>query len=358
MGEPFAGRLVALDEVDEVPGGEHTAQGDPIGVGQLLARLSLGLVGLKILLELFRLHWPAPGAFREALQMLRHHFGRRVIGRGQSLTPGFFGLRQDGAFPFDPVEEHQRVKSVAFVVEQLRERRSRQHGLAAVGEDRARAEPVGVHTADLVGCFHAEAQTCRQIEIHLRFIDLGVVFRGGDIQAEKPDGHPAFSFCRDADGQVRRLAARRADAAGLDTDFVETAMFRTDAFSEPPGGKGRRPIDRVGARVDEAAQGPRDAEAIQYLLLPLPAIGKQLLRGLADFARLDARRGEGAIQHDARRAVITIHVRWRKRQLRPDAFEAVPAGVFVELSLLGGIIAHAQQVIDGVLILLPAQSIM
>ena len=109
MGEPFAGRLVALDDVDEVPGGEHTAQGDPIGVGQLLARLSLGLVGLKILLELFRLHWPAPGAFREALQMLRHHFGRRVIGRGQSLAPGFFGLRPDGAFPLDPVEEHQRV---------------------------------------------------------------------------------------------------------------------------------------------------------------------------------------------------------------------------------------------------------
>ena len=50
MGEPFAGRLVALDDVDEVPGGEHTAQGDPIGVGQLLARLALGLVGLKILL--------------------------------------------------------------------------------------------------------------------------------------------------------------------------------------------------------------------------------------------------------------------------------------------------------------------
>ena len=50
MGEPFAGRLVALDEVDEVPGGEHATQGDPIGVGQLLARLALGLVGLKILL--------------------------------------------------------------------------------------------------------------------------------------------------------------------------------------------------------------------------------------------------------------------------------------------------------------------
>ena len=36
----------------------------------------------------------------------------------------------------------------------------------------------------------------------------------------------------------------------------------------------------------------------------------------------------------------------------------MPAGVFVELSLLGGIIAYAQQVIDGVLILLSAQAIM
>ena len=204
--------------------------------------------------------------------MLSHHFGRRVIGRGQSLAPGFFGLRQDGPFPLDPVEEHQRVKSVAFVVEQLRESRSRQHGLAAVGEDRARAEPVKVRAADLMAGFQAEAQGCRQIEIHLRFIDLGVVFRGGDIQAEEPGGQPAFTLCRDADRQVRRLAARRADAAGLDTDFVETAMFRTDAFSEPPGGEGRRPVDRVGARVDETAQRPRDAEAVQHRLLPLPAI--------------------------------------------------------------------------------------
>ena len=288
--------------------------------------------------------------------MLRHSLGRGVIGRKQPLAPGFFSLREDGPFPLDPVEERQRVKSVAFVVEQLRESRSRQHGLAAVGEDRAPAEPVEVHAANLVGCFQAEAQVCRQIEIQLRFIDLGVVFRGSDIQAEEPGGQPAFTLCRDADGQVRRLAVRRADAAGLDADFIETAMFRTDAFSEPPGGEGRRSVARVGARVDETAQRARDAEAIQYLLLPLPAIREQLLRGLADFAWLDGR-GEGAIQDDARRAVITIHVRWRKRQLRPDAFEAVPAGVFVELSLLGGIIAYAEQVIDGVLILLPAQAI-
>ena len=290
--------------------------------------------------------------------MLSHHFGRRVIGRGQSLAPGFFGLRQNGAFPLDPVEEHQRVKSVAFVVEQLRESRSRQHGLAAVGEDCARAESVEVRTAELMAGFQAEAQGCRQIEIQLRFIDLGVVFRGSDIHAEEPSGQPAFTLCRDADRQVRRLAAGRADAAALDADFIETAMFRTDAFSEPPSGEGNRSVARVSARVDEATQRARDAEAVQYRLLPLPAIGKQLLCGLADFARLDARRGEGAIEHDARRTVIAVHVRRRKRKFRPDAFETVPAGVFVELTLLGGIIADAQQVIDGILIFLPAQPIM
>ena len=89
-------------------------------------------------------------------------------------------------------------------------------------------------------------------------------------------------------------------------------MFRTDAFSEPPGGEGHRSVDRVSARIDEAAQGALDAEAVQGLLLPLSAIREQLLRGLADFAWLDGR-GEGAIQDDARRPVIPIHMRRRKR---------------------------------------------
>ena len=36
----------------------------------------------------------------------------------------------------------------------------------------------------------------------------------------------------------------------------------------------------------------------------------------------------------------------------------MPAGVFVQLTLLGGVIADAQQIVDGVLILLTAQTIM
>ena len=99
--------------------------------------------------------------------MLRHRFGLGVIGREQVFAPGFVGLRQDGAFPLDPVEEYQRVESVAFVVEQLRERRSRQHGLAAVGEDRARAEPVEVNPAELMAGFQSEAQGDRQLERQL-----------------------------------------------------------------------------------------------------------------------------------------------------------------------------------------------
>ena len=107
------------------------------------------------------------------------------------------------------------------------------------------------------------------------------------------------------------LPAERADAAGLDANFIEPAVLRADALSKPTGGEGRRPVVRKGAGVDEAAQGALDAEAVQCRLLCLPASGKQFCSGLTDFAWLHAR-GEGAIQDDARRPVIPIHMRWRK----------------------------------------------
>ena len=51
-------------------------------------------------------------------------------------------------------------------------------------------------------------------------------------------------------------------------------------------------------------------------------------------------------------------MRRRQRQLRSDAFKPMPERVFVQLAGLRRIITHAQQIIDRVLILLPAQPIM
>ena len=51
-------------------------------------------------------------------------------------------------------------------------------------------------------------------------------------------------------------------------------------------------------------------------------------------------------------------MRRRKRQLRPDALKAMPPRVLIQLARLRGIVAHTEQVIDRVLILCPAQSVM
>ena len=48
--ETFAGHRVALDEVDEVPGGQHALHRDAIGIGRLFARLAFGAVRLQIVL--------------------------------------------------------------------------------------------------------------------------------------------------------------------------------------------------------------------------------------------------------------------------------------------------------------------
>ena len=67
--------------------------------------------------------------------MLRDHFGRRVIGRQQTVAPRLFRLRYQRPFPFDPIEEHRGEEAVPLVIEHLRGVRVQQQGLAAVREN-------------------------------------------------------------------------------------------------------------------------------------------------------------------------------------------------------------------------------
>ena len=91
--ETLTGHRVALDQVDEVSGGQHTLQRHSIGVRRLFAGFALGAVRLQILLQFLLLHRSTPGAFSQALQMLRNHFGRGVIRRHEADAPRLFRLR-------------------------------------------------------------------------------------------------------------------------------------------------------------------------------------------------------------------------------------------------------------------------
>ncbi len=93
-------------------------------------------------------------------------------------------------------------------------------------------------------------------------------------------------------------------------------------------------------------------------MLALPTPIAQFRCGLADRASLAGRGRKRSVEYDVRRAVIAIHMRRGKRKLRSNALITTPQCVFVQFSRLSGIIAHAEQIVDRVLILFPAQAIM
>ena len=288
IGETLSSHRVALDEVNEVPRGQHALQRHAIGIRHLLAYLALGAVGSQILFQLPFFHWTTPGALGEALQMLLHHLECGVIGRYNIFAPQFFRIRYQWAFPLDPIEDHRGEQAVTFAIEHLRRGRSQQMSLAAVRENvggsvgKAVAEGGSGSPIDAVGGHDGPVQRRRHVEIHLELIDLRAVLGGGDIELdESSHGFLAGGF---ADAQVGRLAAEWADAAGLDAQAIEPAVFRA-GFSEPLGRQ--RGFDLT--REDEVAHGALDAEFLQSLRHALAAAAAHFQCGLTNLAGLAGR---------------------------------------------------------------------
>ena len=203
-----------------------------------------------------------------------------------------------------------------------------------------------------VGRHHAEVQSRGHLKKQLKLIDLRLVLRSREVELDEA-GHGLLTGPF-ADAQVRWLAAGRTNATGLDADLVESAVLRADS-AKPV--RRERIVDLAGK--EEVTQRSLDAKTVQRRLLFLSATVTQISGGHTDLARIHGRGGrKGAVEHQLRRAVITIHMRRRERQLRPDALKSMPERVFIKLARLRRIIAHAQQIIDRVLILLPAQPIM
>ena len=105
---------------------------------------------------------------------------------------------------------------------------------------------------DHVRGHHGEMQLRWHLQKHLEFIHLRLVFRRCDVQFEQT-GHGLLAGAF-ANAQVRRLTTGRADAAGLQSKFVETAMFRS-GLSQPIAGQGG--LHTAGK--EQVTQGPLDA---------------------------------------------------------------------------------------------------
>ena len=288
--------------------------------------------------------------------MLRHYLGRGVIMRQHTFAACHFFFRYQGAFPFDPIEDHGGKDAVAIFIEHLRRVGIQQRRLTTVGEKvglpaRERSsEGPAAPAVDPVGGNHREMEVGRHFQKDLELINLRLVFRCREVEFDEAvHGFLAGSF---ADTQVSRLTSGRADSAGLEAHFVESAVL----WPRLP-----KPVllecDLDPAGEHQGAKWSFDTETVQGFLLFLPATVAQIGGCLADFSGFAGRGGKGTIEDEIRRAVVAIHVRWRERELRADTLKSMPQGILIQLPWLRRIIAHPEQVIDRILIFLPAQTI-
>ena len=188
---------------------------------------------------------------------------------------------------------------------------------------------------DAIGGDDAEMQRGWHVEVDVKLVDLGAILGCVDVELDEA-GHGFFAGGF-SDAQVGRLAAERTDAAGLEAQAVEPALFGPD-LAEPLGRK--RGLDP--AREEELSQRALDPELVERGLGGLHVAVMHLRRCHADLAGLAGLGGEGAFEYGVRGAVIAIHVRRRKRELGADALEAVPEGVFVQPAWRSRIIAGAE----------------
>ena len=282
----------ALNEIDEISGGEHALERDTVRIDRFFTRLAFDTVRLKVVIQFFRLHWSSPDAFGKTLQMRSDHFQPGVVWRQHAIASRLFRLGYQWPFPLDPIEKHRRKDAVPFTIEHLRSVGVQQHGLTAVREDVT--APTGERIAEggaapsvhNIGGHHGEMQSRWHLEKHLKLIHLRTVFRCRNVKFNESVNRLLTG--RPSDAQVGRLAAGWTDTTSLQAKLIKPAVLWPRP-SKPV--RGQRSPSSTGE--EEVAQWPLDAEPIQCFLLALPAAVTQLRGGLADLTGL-ARRGRKA----------------------------------------------------------------
>ena len=353
--EPVARDRVAFDEIDKVPRCQHSLQRNSIGVGRLLTGITFRAKCPYVIRQFLLLDSPPPCSLGEPLQVFGDHFDRRVIRRQQTVASRSFRLGFERSFPLDPIQQHRGKESVSLVVEHLRSVRLEQSRFAAMREDVAAAvegvaEGCTGPTINDIGRDDAKVERHWHFQKHFELMHLRAVLGSRDVEIDEAiDSLFAGPL---ADAEVRRLAADRTNAARLNADFVKPAVLRT-AVAKPV----RRQRLMHVAGIKQMPQRALDTEPVHHFLLSLPAVVTQLGSGLANLASLARRNRKGTIQYEPRRAVVAINMGRRKRQLGPNPLEAVPQRVFVQFARFGRIVAHAEQVIDRILVFLATEPI-
>ena len=181
---------------------------------------------------------------------------------------------------------------------------------------------------------NAKVERGWHLEENLKFIDLRGILRSRKVEIQ--DTIDRLFAGRLANAQVRWLPTRWTDPTGLDANLVEAAVL-WPGLSEPMRGECRL----HAARKEQVSQRSLDTKSIQDCLLLFPAVVTQVGCRLSNLAGLSRYIREGAVENQARGAVVPIHVGRGESKLRADPFKAMPKSVFVQLPWLGRIIANA-----------------
>ena len=121
-----------------------------------------------------------------------------------------------------------------------------------------------------------------------------------------------------------RLSAGRTDTTGLQTKFVETAVFGA-GFAKPIVGKCL--IHPAGEK--ELAKRAFDTKPFEGFFLFFSTLISKVCCRLSDFPGFPFFLWECPVEHDLGRLVVAVDVRRRERELRADALVAVPERVLI-----------------------------
>ena len=141
------------------------------------------------------------------------------------------------------------------------------------------AECCPLPTVHAVGGHNAKVQRSRHLQEHLELVDLRLILGSCDIKIE--DAIDGFFSGGLTNAQVSRLSARGTNSAGLDTNFIQTAVFRA-CLSEPMGSQSR--LHTTGKK--QVTQRSLDTKSIQDRLLILAAVVAQIGSRLSNFPSL------------------------------------------------------------------------
>ena len=212
------------------------------------------------------------------------------------------------------------------------------------------AEGASSPSVDHIRAYNRKMQLGGHFQKDFKFVNLWLVLGGSNIELDHSVDIFLTGFYTNT--QVGGLPAGRTDTTGLETEFVETAVFGT-GFAKPMMGKCL--IHPAGEK--ELAKRAFDTKSFEGFFLFFSASIPQVRSCLLHFTDFPFRLWKCPVENDLGRLIVSIDMRRGQGKLGADSFIPVPEGIFIELARFGWVITNAKQVIDRVLIFLTAEAI-